>query len=136
MFLLAFLLALPAKAAQELPGPYSAEIIDVVDGDTVRARIHVWLGQDLETLVRIKGIDTPELKGQCAQERELAQKARITVESLVNGKTVILKDIENGKYGGRVLAHMATENGDDVGFFLITRKLAHIYDGKKRPGWC
>ena len=75
VFLL-FLAASPAVAGERLAGPYKAQVVEVIDGDTFRARVHIWLGQDSEMLIRLDGIDTPELHGRCAQERTLSQQAR------------------------------------------------------------
>ena len=67
----------PPALAEMLPGPVPAAVIEVIDGDTVRVRARVWLGQDVETAVRIAGIDTPELRGaDCDAERRLAEAAR------------------------------------------------------------
>ena len=61
--------------AEPLPGPVPAEIVRVVDGDTVRVRAKVWLDLHLDVLVRIRGIDAPELNGDCPEEREGAAAA-------------------------------------------------------------
>ena len=79
MVFILFFLALaasPAAEAKDLPGPYSATVTRVIDGDTFEARIHIWLGQESLTLVRLRGIDAPELRGKCPNESEAAKAAR------------------------------------------------------------
>ena len=65
-------IACPA-CAETLTGPVAAIVERVVDGDTLAVRARVWLGQDIHVLVRIRGIDAPELKANC---NSLAQTGR------------------------------------------------------------
>ncbi len=60
--LLAALSAPMVKAAELLPGPVTATVQEVIDGDTVAVRARIWLGQAIENRVRLAGIDTPELR--------------------------------------------------------------------------
>lgn len=80
------------------------------------------------------GIDTPEIRGKCAEEKALALKAKAALQELLKGD-VELWDIHNGKYAGRVLAHV-TADGISVPDALINLGLARPYDGGKRSGWC
>jgi hypothetical protein len=63
----AFLSAVyPAFCAEDvLNGPVNAELLRVIDGDTIEVRARIWLGLDLTTRVRLSGIDAPELDGAC-----------------------------------------------------------------------
>jgi hypothetical protein len=45
----------------DLPGPIPAELVRVIDGDTIEVRARIWLDLDLTTRVRLAGIDAPEL---------------------------------------------------------------------------
>lgn len=118
-----------------LPGPQPARLVDVIDGDTIRVRARIWLGTDIETLVRIEGIDTPELRGKCDEERALAERARSRVAQLATGQQLMLYDIRYGKYAGRVVARVEVQ-GEDIAERLLIEKLAHRYDGGKRRPWC
>ena len=51
----------PTSPAEEFPGPVSAVVERVVDGDTLDVRADIWLGQSLNVRVRIAGVDAPEL---------------------------------------------------------------------------
>lgn len=115
-----------------------ATVLRVVDGDTIVVSAHIWLGVNVETYVRIKGIDTPEIKGKCTLEKDLAVKAKMFVEeSLPVGSTVYLHSTEHDKYGGRVVATVANDIYDDIGEELIKRGLAYPYTGKvKKVSWC
>ena len=58
-------------------GPFLALVLSVTDGDTFRARVEVWPGMEVQTAVRILGIDTPELHGKCQEEKDAAVRAVI-----------------------------------------------------------
>lgn len=123
--------------ADTLRGPVDAEVLRVVDGDTVLVTAHIWLGQRVETLVRMAGIDTPELRGRCADEKTLAQRARTLVESrLPPGARVRLHNVATGKFAGRIVARLFTEDGEDLAHTLIAAGLARPYDGGQRTPWC
>ena len=130
-----------APAEERLSGPIGAQVLRVLDGDTLKVRARIWLGQDVETRVRLSGIDAPELRGACPHERELAVRARAyLVARLGSGEgrraRVNLYDIRLGKYGGRVLARVLTENGEDLGDSLLVAGLARPYTGSGRRAWC
>ncbi len=54
----------------------------------------------------------------------------------VGGRQVILRDIQYGKYAGRVVARIQTPDGDDLADALIAAGLGHPYDGAARAPWC
>jgi hypothetical protein len=47
---------------------YSAEVLRVIDGDTFEARVRIWSGFEINTRVRLRAIDAPELYARCARE--------------------------------------------------------------------
>ncbi len=135
------------SAGDRLAGPLPAQVVEVIDGDTIEVRVHIWLGQELRTRVRLAGIDAPELKGKCDQERELARRARAyllaRLDPLDAGAgagtgigAIRLREIRYGKYAGRVLARVETLDGTDLGQGLIAAGLARPYDGRRRASWC
>jgi endonuclease YncB( thermonuclease family) len=123
-------------AAPVLPGPVPAEVVRVIDGDTVEVEATIWLGQRLRTQVRLWGVDAPELKGRCAAERRLAARARAYTAAALAGGRVALHDVRHDKYGRRVLARLVTDQGRDLGRALIAAGLARPYQGERRGGWC
>jgi endonuclease YncB( thermonuclease family) len=130
-------------AAERLAGPLPAQVVSVLDGDTIEVRVHIWLGQDINTRVRLAGIDAPELKGKCDREKTLALRARAylvarlgPVEAAGGAGRVQLREIRYGKFAGRVLAQVETLDGMDLGRSLIAAGLARPYDGRRRASWC
>ena len=130
------LLAQGAWAKDVLPGPIRAEVLRVIDGDTLDVRAQIWLGQYIQTRVRISQIDTPELRGRCAEEIDRALQAKKALEDIVKSRKIWLKNIHYGKYAGRILAQLETDQGVDPVVSLIEKGLARPYDGKKRRSWC
>ncbi|MCH7554742.1 MAG: thermonuclease family protein [Proteobacteria bacterium] len=119
-----------------IPGPVSALVLRVIDGDTIAVRARIWIGQSVETRVRIVGVDTPELRGKCALEIELAAAAREFVVEALGDQPVTLRDVRYDKFGGRVLARVESSTGKDIARLLIAAGLGRPYDGGKRAPWC
>lgn len=119
-----------------LTGPLPGTILEILDGDTVTAQIHVWIGQDIKINVRLNGIDAPEMKGQCEKERKMAVAAQQELKHLLADDRIRLYDIRLEKYAGRVLARAKTTGGIDISEHMIKNGLAHPYHGEKRKTWC
>ena len=119
-------------------GSYSAVVTRVVDGDTVNGVVTIWIDQRVTTSIRVRGIDTPELKGACDSERALAQMAKSQVENLLPaGSTITISNIGPDAYQGRIDADVTMADGRKLADVLIGEGLARAYDGKtKRRGWC
>ena len=140
-FLMLSLLMTDADAADPvdgpIPGPVPAYVLHVVDGDTVRVRARIWLGQEVETNVRLSGIDTAETHAHCDYESVMAAKATDFVGKVLgNGEGVSLMDVTYDKYGRRVVARLITATGQDLSTLLLKNGLAHPYDGGHKQSWC
>jgi micrococcal nuclease len=128
------------RAATALPpvavNSYGAAVLHVVDGDTVTVRVPIWLGQELVTKVRLKGIDAPEMRGACPSEIVRAEAARNALAALIDGQMVRLTDVTQDKYGGRVVARLMLASGVDAGAALVAAGHAKIWRGRREMGWC
>jgi endonuclease YncB( thermonuclease family) len=122
--------------AEIISGPVAADVIRVIDGDTLAVRARIWIGLDLVVNARIRGIDTAELNGKCDREKTLAAAARAHLASVVGDGGVRLRQIENDKYAGRVLADIVTDGGADLRGAMLESGLARPYDGGGRDPWC
>lgn len=125
----------PSMAREVLAGPVVAEVERVVDGDTLAIRAKVWIGQEIAVLVRLRGIDAPELRGACAREVARARAAAATLVASLGTGPVILRNIEADKYFGRVVADVAGPGGD-IGAILLRSGFVRSYDGRARASWC
>ena len=119
------------------PESYKIEkIISVYDGDTFRADIRGLpdiIGKNIA--IRILGIDTPEIKGKCEEEKIVAIKARdFARKALFNAKIITLKNLKRDKYF-RLLADVYFDD-TDLANALLVNNLAVKYSGKKKSSWC
>jgi len=130
------LVPVPAVAGERLAGPLAARVERVIDGDSLAVRVRVWLGLEVTTVVRLRGIDAPELAGRCPAERRRAVAARDALAGLVGGGEVRLAGVETDKYGGRVVADVSDPGGRPLAAVLVDAGLARPYDGGRRAGWC
>jgi len=114
-----------------------ARIEEIYDGDTVK--IIVLFGDiPVKLLLRIIGIDTPEIKhgeGRLPEEHISAVKVRDYMRSLFpkNIAKICIRDWD--KYGGRVLGELFLETGENVSEILIHQGWARPYRGEKKRPW-
>src|SRR6056297_62534 len=104
MFLISILMYPPTSSA----GKFTGEVVEVIDGDTIRVRIE----RDIVT-VRYLLIDTPELHHPERPVEELAEDARIANEELVKERIVTLETdtVTRDRYG-RILADVWLKEKD------------------------
>ena len=113
-----------------------AFVTDAYDGDTVNVEANIWPDLDWTGSVRVAGVDTPEIAGECDREKRWAIASRNYVRNLLIDETVYLTGIENDKYGGRVLANLFLEDGRSLTDLLIEGNYGRAYDGGERGDWC
>lgn len=92
------------------------------DGDTVTATY------------RLANVDTPEVRGACPAEKDLAIRARDFTRAWIGDWRGVTVETQGLDRYGRVLATM--RRGDaDLGEALVAAGLARRWTGK-RDGWC
>ena len=114
-----------------------SEVTSIYDGDTFRANIvglHSLIGERIG--IRVAGVDTPEMRGKCKQEKDLARQAKqVTVEALRTAKVIELRNTKRGKYF-RIVADVYVDN-KNLTDILISSGLGVVYDGgTKAKDWC
>lgn len=108
------------------------------DGDTVTVTVPDSLpifGKELS--VRVKGVDTPELRAKVDCEKTMARAARDFVkQELQSAQVIHLHEVERGKYF-RIVADVIYD-GKNLTNELLRRGFARPYDGgqKSRTPWC
>ena len=98
--------------------------------------MRVWPGLDVDTHVRLRGIDAAELHARCADELAKAQAARAALQAMLDQGGVTVARVGIDKYGGRVDAVVATRGTADVSAAMLRGGFARAYDGRKRGSWC
>lgn len=136
------LLAFDASAFEsgkriEITGPVSAEIIRVIDGDTILVAAKPWPQQTMEVYVRLRGIDAPELKSSCAVTRNAGQQARAALTDLTrNQHDIQLMRISGDQYFGRVVADISFSNGRNPAQEMLSAGYVTPYDGGHKKENC
>ena len=107
------------------------------DGDTITVNIPYAppiIGENIG--VRVFGIDTPEIKGACPKEKQLAKDTKNYVKHILSKASYIdLEDVKRDKYF-RILATVKTSEGD-LAELLLDKGYAVEYDGgTKSKNWC
>lgn len=126
----------PRAVRWEIRAAHPAEVSRVVDGDTFEARVDLWPGLVVTTRVRLRGVDAPELKARCEDERTKAEAARETLRTILDQGEVGISRVTLDKYGGRVVADVSTQATPDVAAALLEAGVARRYGGGHRDGWC
>ena len=86
--------------------------------------------------VRILGIDTPEMRAECAEEKKLALKGREFANKMFRAAEKIeFANLKWDKYGGRVLVDVYLD-GKLYKDEIINAGLARPYDGGTKESWC
>ncbi len=120
-------------AAERIEGPVEAELIRVIDGDTVLVSARPWPDHQVKTYVRLRGIDAPELKSRCPAVRHAAVEAQATLTALLQASPIVaLTAISGDKYYGRVVATLTLADGSDPAAVLLSAGLADPYRGGKK----
>ena len=129
-------LSLSTQAAPQYGTVTVSKVISVYDGDTFRVNIDSLppiVGKNIS--IRVNGVDTPEIRGKCQYEKNLALEARDFVRAkLSNAKEIKLTNLQRGKYF-RVVANVVVD-GVSLEQELLDNKLAYRYDGGKKLSWC
>jgi endonuclease YncB( thermonuclease family) len=107
-----------------LPRGHQFSIVKIFDGDTLQVK-----GYGLIFVIRLVGIDTPELgrKGRKNQPYSLQAKQKLT--RLLHKKTISIKQYGTGGYN-RILAEIFV-NGTNVNLEMVRSGLAEVYQGKR-----
>ena len=136
LLLTLFLGVLSVQAAPEYGTVTVSKVISVYDGDTFRVDIDSLppiVGKNIP--IRLNGVDTPEIRGKCEYETDLAIKARDFVRNkLASAKEIKLNNLQRGKYF-RVVANVIVD-GVSVEQVLLENELAYKYSGGKKSSWC
>ncbi|BFM08715.1 thermonuclease family protein [Halioxenophilus aromaticivorans] len=113
-----------------------SQVVGIYDGDSITVTIDAWPGVIGQAIgVRVAGIDTPEIRAQCPQEKKRALAARLfTRRAVTQANSVTLMNIKRDKYF-RLLADVCVDDRS-LGALLVAQGLAVRYQGGKKISWC
>jgi endonuclease YncB( thermonuclease family) len=100
--------------------------VRIIDGDTFH-----YGGEK----IRIADIDTPELRGRCAYETQLAARATRRMDQLLRQGPFELRSVgrDEDRYGRKL--RVVTRGGRSLGDQLVSEGLARTWTGRREP-WC
>lgn len=114
---------------------YRAEVVDWIDGDTVKVRVDLGFKLFLVESVRVYGINAPELHSRNEEERLRAKAARTYAGVLAPaGRSFLVRSHKDQDKYGRYLAEIFLDDGRNLGDELIRSGNAKPWDGTgERP---
>ncbi len=116
---------------------FKAKYLKNYDGDTITVNLNCDIPLFCKKMsIRVNGIDTPEIKGNCIKEKRLAKKTKFFVaRQLKSHRKIDLRNCKKGKYFRLVCD--VYYNDILLSQKLLNQNLAVKYDGgKKNKNWC
>ena len=109
-----------------------AKVIKVYDGDTITVASKLPFNKSpiYRFSVRLRSIDSPEIKGESKRECDLAIVARDALHKLIYGKIIEIRNNGKEKYG-RLLADLYY-NDIHINKWMVDNGYAVNYDGGKK----
>jgi len=114
---------------------YSAELLKVIDGDTIEVDFDLGFGVWLRNQrIRLTGIDTPESRTSNKEEKVRGDlsKAKLKEILTVGKRIVITTSIDPNEKYGRILGTITNEQGVNVNKWLIENNYAVVYTGQNK----
>ena len=144
---LSIIVTIPAHAAGS---DIYVDYVRNYDGDTVTVNLIDLQDIDMDETyavlwkkigIRVNGVDTPEIRTRCAQEKVLGKQAKALVKDVLkDAEYLSLRNVKRGKYF-RIVADIIINPGEptevNLKDLLIDSGRAVAYDGgKKTMDWC
>ena len=109
---------------------YRAELVRVIDGDTIDCVLDLGFDIKYKCRVRLKGINTPETRTRDLEEKKRGFAAKDRVVELLdcqNDGFVVKTELDKkGKYG-RILGTIVLDNNATVNQILLVEGHAEVY---------
>ncbi len=110
---------------------YFADVLRVVDGDTVDVRVDLGFNVHFKVRVRLHGLNAPESRTRNKEEKIRGLAAKERLEELCKDGRIVVKSHGVGKFG-RCLGELKTLSGRNINKTLISEGHAVEYYGGKR----
>jgi len=118
------------------PFVYNCIVDRVIDGDTVDVHIdlgfNTWL---MKRRIRLKGVDTPEIRTRDELEKKFGFLAKSIVEGFCppGEKILVETEIDNDDKFGRILGTLWVDNGSlNLNQYLIENHYGVAYEGQSK----
>jgi micrococcal nuclease len=117
-----------------IPEFSKCKVIKVYDGDTITVATFLkGQKQCYRFSVRLRGIDSPEIKTHNLDEKKAAINSRDKLYEKILNEIIYLENIGTEKYG-RLLADVMFK-GENINKWMLDNNLAIAYDGGKKQSF-
>lgn len=107
----------------------NVSIASVYDGDTFKINLNCSLAVYCEKVpVRVRGVDSAEIKGKTAREKKIAKQAKEFTKNFLAQEPINLSNCGRDKYF-RLLCDVTNGQGQDLARELIKHNLGYAYQG-------
>lgn len=109
---------------------YRAKLLRVIDGDTIDCVIDLGFNVRIKERVRLKGIDTPEIRTRDLEEKKLGLAAKERVHEAFKYSddfTIITEIDKKGKYGRILGTIMLPDRKVSLNQMLLDEGYAEVY---------
>lgn len=129
-------------SAEKFVPPISyGKVVKVYDGDTITVAtpLDYTRAPIYHFSVRLRGIDSPEIRGSTTEEKTAAMVARDALSAKVLNQMVFLQNIDTEKYG-RVLADVYLGSSEaaekqSINEWMLENHYATAYNGGTKVAW-
>jgi micrococcal nuclease len=108
------------------------EVVKIYDGDTITVILDLGFGISKKEVIRLYGIDTPELRGEQRPEGLVSRARLVELIKDAEGLTIKTYKDKKGKYGRMLGNIMATNYEESLNQILVNEGLATDYFGGKK----
>lgn len=91
---------------------FKAQVIRVIDGDTIGLRVELLPDIIIKFKARLRGVDTSEIHAKCRSERIRAKQQKAFTEAALAGNFIWVTNLKFGKYAGRRITTVLIEKGE------------------------
>ena len=105
---------------------YNAELIRVIDGDTIEANVDLGFYTWKRVTIRLHGIDTPETRTKDLEEKKKGIAAKERLQDLLSDNKFLLVSQGLDKYG-RCLGDVIISTGENANLILLYEGHAKEY---------
>ena len=128
---LLFFSAVQAQEQAQSSSFYKVKLGRVIDGDTFKVYLACTYKLFCSSVsVRVRGIDTPELRSKDEAVKQKAREARAFTKAFLESGKIRLKDCTKDKYF-RLLCDVSVD-GESLASALLEAGLAKEYDGGEK----
>jgi len=114
---------------------YSAELLKVIDGDTIEVDFDLGFGVWLRNQrIRLNGIDTPESRTTNKEEKTRGELSKNKLKEILSKskRVTITTSLDPNEKFGRILGVIINEQGVNVNAWLIDNNYAVSYTGQNK----